>query len=249
MIRTAITAMALCMAMTSAVGISGLDTTCKGYGQGRQVDDANRPYGAIDLNSEYGCYDCQAILDDDKKICLTFDQGYENGYTASILDTLKDKNVKAIFFLTGDYAERNKDLVKRMIDEGHIIGNHGMKHKSLPSLSPEEAEKEIMDLHEFVKNEYGYEMKYFRPPCGEYSEQALAICQQLGYKTMLWSFAYQDWDVNAQPDPKEAFERVSTAAHGGGIYLLHSVSATNAEILPQVIDSLREQGYEPGLPE
>ncbi len=249
MIRTIMTAMALCMAMTFTANISGLDTTCKGYGQGRQVDENNRPYGAIAFNDELGCYDCRAILDDDKKICLTFDQGYENGYTASILDTLKDKDVKAVFFLTGDYAERNKELVQRMIDEGHIIGNHGMKHKSLPTLSPEEAKKEIMDLHEFVKEEYGCEMQYFRPPCGEYSEQSMAICQQLGYKTMLWSFAYQDWDVNNQPDPEEAFERVSSAAHGGGIYLLHSVSATNAEILPRVIDSLREQGFELGLPD
>ncbi len=241
--------MALCMAMAFTANISGLDTTCKGYGQGRQVDENNRPYGAVAFNDELGCYDCRAILDDDKKICLTFDQGYENGYTASILDTLKDKDVKAVFFLTGDYAERNKELVQRMIDEGHIIGNHGMKHKSLPTLSPEEAKKEIMDLHEYVKEEYGCEMQYFRPPCGEYSEQSMAICQQLGYKTMLWSFAYQDWDVNDQPDPEEAFERVTSAAHGGGIYLLHSVSATNAEILPRVIDSLREQGFELGLPD
>lgn len=249
MIKTIMTAMALCMAMAFTANISGLDTTCKGYGQGRQVDENNRPYGAVAFNDELGCYDCRAILDDDKKICLTFDQGYENGYTASILDTLKDKDVKAVFFLTGDYAERNKELVQRMIDEGHIIGNHGMKHKSLPTLSPEEAKKEIMDLHEYVKEEYGCEMQYFRPPCGEYSEQSMAICQQLGYKTMLWSFAYQDWDVNDQPDPEEAFERVTSAAHGGGIYLLHSVSATNAEILPRVIDSLREQGFELGLPD
>ena len=249
MIKTIMTAMALCMAMAFTANISGLDTTCKGYGQGRQVDENNRPYGAVAFNDELGCYDCRAILDDDKKICLTFDQGYENGYTASILDTLKDKDVKAVFFLTGDYAERNKELVQRMIDEGHIIGNHGMKHKSLPMLSPEEAKKEIMDLHEYVKEEYGCEMQYFRPPCGEYSEQSMAICQQLGYKTMLWSFAYQDWDVNNQPDPEEAFERVTSAAHGGGIYLLHSVSATNAEILPRVIDSLREQGFELGLPD
>lgn len=235
-------------AAATTENIDSLDRTCHGYGQGREVDENNRPTGAIAFNDEFGCYDCRAILDDDKKICLTFDQGYENGYTASILDTLKDKDVKAVFFLTGDYAERNKELVRRMIDEGHIIGNHGMKHASLPSLSQEEAEKEIMSLHEYVRDKYGYEMQYFRPPCGEYSEQAMALCRKLGYKTLLWSFAYQDWDVNDQPDPSAAFERVSTAAHGGGIYLLHSVSATNAEILPRVIDSLREQGFELSLP-
>ena len=229
--------------------ISSLDRTCHGYGQGREVDENNRPAGAIAFNDEFGCYDCRAILDDGKNICLTFDQGYENGYTAPILDTLKEKNVKAVFFLTGDYAERNAELVQRMIDEGHIIGNHGMKHESLPALSPEAAEKEIMSLHEYVKDKFGCEMKYFRPPCGEYSEQSMAVCQKLGYKTMLWSFAYQDWDVNNQPDPAAAFERVSSAAHGGGIYLLHSVSATNAEILPKVIDSIREQGFELSLPD
>ena len=232
-----------------AENIDSLDRTCHGYGQGREVDENNCPTGAIAFNEEFGCYDCRAILDEEKKICLTFDQGYENGYTAPILDTLKEKNVRAVFFLTGDYAERNKELVQRMIDEGHIIGNHGMKHASLPTLSAEEAEKEIMSLHEYVRNKYGYEMKFFRPPCGEYSEQSMAVCQKLGYKTMLWSFAYQDWDVNNQPDPSAAFERASDAAHGGGIYLLHSVSATNAEILPRLIDSIREQGFELGLPE
>lgn len=244
-----LTAVCMMTIPVSAADISSLDRTCHGYGQGREVDECNRPYGALTFNDEFGCYDCRAILDNDKRICLTFDQGYENGYTESILNTLKEKNVKAVFFLTGDYAERNEKLVRRMIDEGHIIGNHGMKHASLPSVSIEEAENEIMSLHEFVKEKYGCEMQYFRPPCGEYSEQSMAICQKLGYKTMLWSFAYQDWDVNAQPDPDEAFERISSAAHGGEICLLHSVSAVNAEILPRVIDSFREQGFELGLPD
>lgn len=226
-----------------------LDNTCRGYGQGREVDENNRPVGAAAFNDEFCRYDCCAMFDDNGKICLTFDQGYENGYTAPILDTLKEKNAKAVFFLTGDYAERNGELVRRMIDEGHIIGNHGSKHASLPKLSEEEAENEIMSLHNYVKEKYDYEMRYFRPPCGEYSERSMAICQRLGYKTLLWSFAYEDWDVNNQPDPSSAFKRVSSAAHGGGIYLLHSVSATNAEILPEVIDSIREQGFELALPE
>lgn len=122
------------------------------------------------FNEQFGSYSAYAVTDGDK-ICLTFDQGYENGFTAPILDTLKEKNVKAVFFLTGDYAKRNKELVQRMIDEGHIIGNHGMKHASLPKLSDEEAREEIMSLHDYVKETYGYEMKYFRPPCGEYSEK------------------------------------------------------------------------------
>lgn len=232
-----------------AADINSLDRTSRGYGQGVETDDNNRPVGADMFNDEMSEYGCYAMLDEDKAIHLTFDQGYENGYTAPILDTLKEKNVKAVFFLTGDYAERNEELVKRMIDEGHIIGNHGMKHASLPSLSVDDAEKEIMSLHEFVKEKYGYEMKYFRPPCGEYSEQSMAVCCGLGYKTLLWSFAYPDWDVNNQPDPTAAFEKVTNAAHGGGIFLLHSVSATNAEILPRVIDDLRAKGFELTLPE
>lgn len=232
----------------TAESLDSLDRTSHGYGQGTEVDESNRPTGAQMFNDEFGQYGCYAMLDSDKEIYLTFDQGYENGYTAPILDTLKEKNVKAVFFLTGDYAERNPELVRRMIDEGHIIGNHGMKHASLPSLSAEDAKNEIMSLHNFVKEKYGYEMTYFRPPCGEYSEQSMAVCNELGYKTLLWSFAYQDWDVNNQPDPAAAFDKVSNAAHGGGIYLLHSVSSTNAEILPRVIDSLREQGFELALP-
>ncbi len=227
----------------------GLDCTCRGYGQGRETDENNRPTGAAAFNDEFGQYGCYAMLDgENKEIHLTFDQGYENGYTSSILDTLKDKNAKAVFFLTGDYARRNEDLVNRMIDEGHIIGNHGMKHASLPKLSAEEAKNEIMSLHDFVKEKYDYEMTFFRPPCGEYSEQSMAEVNKLGYKTLLWSFAYPDWDVNNQPDPAAAYDRITKAAHGGEICLLHSVSATNAEILPRVIDTLREQGYEFTLP-
>lgn len=240
-------AAAVCLS-TFSVNAAALDNTCKGYGQGREVDENNRPVGAVMFNGEMSEYGGYAIFDDDGKITLTFDQGYENGYTTPILDTLKDKDVKAVFFVTGDYVKRNPELVQRMIDEGHIIGNHGMKHASLPKLSHDEATDEIMSLHEYVRNKFGYEMKYFRPPCGEYSEQAVATAQELGYTTVLWSFAYQDWEVDNQPDPAEALERVTGAAHGGAIYLLHSVSATNAEILPQVIDCLKEQGYEFTLP-
>lgn len=243
-------AAAACIGIVSftASAEAALDSTCKGYGQGREVDENNCPMGAKMFNDEMSEYGGYAMFEDNGKIVLTFDQGYENGYTTPILDTLKEKDVKAVFFVTGDYVKRNADLVKRMIDEGHVIGNHGMAHASLPKLSRDEAINEIMSLHDYVVNKFGYEMKYFRPPCGEYSEQAVALAQELGYTTMLWSFAYQDWEVNNQPNPQKAFERVSGAAHGGAIYLLHSVSATNTEILPQVIDCLREQGYDFCLP-
>ncbi len=228
---------------TLAVSAEELDRTSHGYGQGTEVDENNRPTGAEMFNDDFGQFGCYAMLEDNGEIYLTFDQGYENGYTEPILDTLKEKNVKAVFFLTGDYAERNEKLVKRMLDEGHIIGNHGMKHASLPTLTDEQVRTEIMSLHDFVKDKYNYEMTLFRPPCGEYSEQSMAVCNELGYKTLLWSFAYTDWDVNNQPDPTVAFDKVTKAAHGGGIFLLHSVSSTNAEILGRVIDCLKEQGY------
>ena len=215
-----------------------------GYGQGTIVDEKKRPVGAVGFNSQYSNLDAYALTDDDKRIIITFDQGYENGYTAKILDILKEKNVKAIFFLTGDYAKKEKQLVQRMIDEGHVLGNHGMKHASLPTLTEEQANEEIMSLHEYVLDEYGYEMQYFRCPCGEYSEEALEQLQKLGYKTLFWSFAYVDWKTDNQPTAEEGMKKLTESAHGGEILLLHSVSATNAEILGDVIDSLRQQGYE-----
>ena len=215
----------------------------QGYGQGCRYDTENRPVGAVEFNAQYGGYDACALSGDDRYILLTFDQGYENGYTAQILDTLKEKNVKAIFFLTGDYAKKETALVQRMVDEGHVLGNHGMTHASMPRLDRAGLEEEIMSLHDYVLDTYGYEMQYLRPPCGEYSEETLAAVQALGYKTVFWSFAYVDWLTDQQPDPAQAYSRMTQAAHGGGIYLLHSVSATNCAVLGDVIDSLRQQGY------
>ena len=129
---------------------------------------------------------------------MTFDLGYEAGYTSKILDVLKENNVKAVFFITGHYLNTQPDLVKRMIEEGHIVGNHTVNHKSLPSLSNSEIEKEIMDLHKALFEKFGYEMTYFRPPKGEFSENVLNIVTKLGYKTVLWSFAYDDWDEKKQ---------------------------------------------------
>lgn len=223
--------------------VYALDNTVKGYGQGMSTDSLNRPLDALQFNERYGDFDACAVSQDEKRIIITFDQGYENGYTAKILDTLKEKNVKAIFFLTGDYAKKEESLVKRMIQEGHTLGNHGMTHASLPKLSQKEAEEEIMSLHNFVLNNYGYEMQYFRCPCGEYSEQALETVQKCGYKTVFWSFAYVDWITDKQPSTAEGIKKLTESAHGGEILLLHSVSATNAQILGDVIDSFREQGF------
>ena len=148
-----------------------------------------------------------------------------------------------MFFLTGPYAKTEGALVKRMINEGHILGNHGMTHASLPALSEEDAKKEILSLHDYVMNNYGYQMQYFRCPCGEYSEQALETAKSCGYKTLFWSSAYVDWNTDSQPSPSEGLKKLTDAAHGGEILLLHSVSATNAEILGQLIDNFRAKGF------
>ena len=241
--RIAPAAAVLTAALVPCSAVYAADTTKIGYGQGTAVDQFNRPCDAAAFSSRYGDLDAFALSQDDKRIIITFDQGYENGYTAKILDTLKEKDVSAIFFLTGDYAKKEPDLVRRMIAEGHTLGNHGMTHASLPSLSDAEAEKEIMSLHDYVMNNYGIQMQYFRPPCGEYSEKALETIRDLGYKTVFWSFAYVDWKTDAQPEPSQALEKLTESAHGGEILLLHSVSSTNAEILGQLIDALRAKGY------
>lgn len=231
-------------AAVPCTAVYSADCTKIGYGQGTAVDGRNRPVDAAEFNSRYGDLDACALSEDDNRIIITFDQGYENGYTAKILDTLKEKNVSAVFFLTGDYAKKEKALVQRMIDEGHVLGNHGMTHASLPDLSADKAKEEIMSLHNYVLDEYGYEMQYFRCPCGEYSEAALETVQENGYKTVFWSFAYVDWKTDSQPLAGEGLKKLTESAHGGEILLLHSVSATNAEILGDVIDNFRAQGFE-----
>jgi peptidoglycan-N-acetylmuramic acid deacetylase len=225
-----------------------LDTTAYGYGMGREVDSNNRPYGAENFNADYSAQGAYAIFEPGAGVVLTFDEGYENGYTGKILDSLAQKGVHAIFFVTGDYARDNKALIRRMIDEGHIIGNHGMKHKSIPGLSQEALETDIMTLHEYIKTEFAYDMIYFRPPCGEFSEKSLAAVSDLGYTTLMWSFAYVDWEENNQPDPDVALKRICEAAHQGEIMLLHAVSSVNADLMPQIIDNYREQGLEFVLP-
>ncbi len=214
-----------------------------GYGQGTAVDGNNCPTGALDFDAQYGKYGAYATTPDRNRIILTFDQGYENGYTPAILDTLKEKNATAIFFLTGDYAKSETELVQRMIDEGHMLGNHGMTHAALPTLDDAAAREEITALHDFMIEKYGYTMQYFRFPCGEYSEETLQTAQSLGYKTLFWSCAYVDWLTDKQPEPTASLQKLTDAAHGGEILLLHSVSSTNAEILGDLIDELRAKGY------
>lgn len=221
-----------------------LSTEGDGFGHGSHYDDFNRPSGARRFNAAYSQYNATAMDDTEELvITLTFDEGYENGYTASILDTLAEKGVKATFFIVQDYAERQPELVQRMIDEGHTIGNHSVNHYSMPEISVEEMREEILGLHEYVLEHFGVQMTYFRPPKGEYSELSLAVTADCGYKTMLWSFAYADWNKNSQPDPEESLQKMIDRLHPGAIYLLHAVSETNATVLGDFIDAAREAGY------
>lgn len=225
------------------VSTQGLDNTKLGWGPGGPVDENNRPSGAVSYQEKYGKYDADFIREQENHIYLTFDEGYENGYTDDILDVLKEKGVSAVFFVTMPYVKAEPELIQRMIDEGHIVGNHSVNHPSMPETNPEQCRNEIMELHDYVKENFQYEMTLFRFPMGEFSERDLSIAQQLGYRSVFWSFAYRDWLVDEQPNPQEALEKIESKCHPGAIYLLHAVSQTNAEILGQMIDDLQAQGY------
>ena len=231
-------------AVTEFSSYSSLSSEKLGWGPGGPVDELNRSQGAVSYQNKYGKYDADFIGQNNKKIYLTFDQGYENGYTTPILDTLKEKNVPAVFFLTGHYVNTQPELIQRMIDEGHILGNHSENHPSFPDTPLEQCKAEVEEIHNKVKDQFGYKMSLFRFPAGEFSEQNLKLMQDMGYRSVFWSFAYRDWEVDNQPDPTEALNTIVSKAHPGAIILLHSVSATNAEILGDVIDQLRAEGYE-----
>ena len=180
-----------------------------------------------------------------KYVYFTFDEGYENGYTNQILDTLKKCDTPAAFFITGDYLKTSGDIVRRIIDEGHIVGNHTNSHPSMPDLkSKEKIEDQLKILEEKVMSEFGYQMKFFRPPMGEYSEYILEIINNMGYTTVMWSFAYDDWDVNNQKGSQYAKDKILKNVHPGAILLLHAVSKDNANVLEEVINEIRNMGYE-----
>lgn len=194
------------------------------------------------------------ILEDNNGICLgnkekkviyiTFDNGYEAGYTSKILDVLKQNEVKATFFITAHYLNTAHELVQRMIEEGHIIGNHTVNHKSMPEITDEQIKEEVMKLHQAVYEKFRYEMKYIRPPKGEFSERTIIATNNLGYQHVMWSFAYVDWDEKKQPDEEKAKKTILENIHNGEIMLLHGNSKTNANILDSIIKEIKSQGYQ-----
>ena len=227
--------------------IQAMSSESNGWGQGSQVDDLNRPAGCLQYQEKFGSHSVRFIMNDseDKVIYLTFDEGYENGYTSQILDKLKEKGVHAVFFITMDYAKKEPELVQRMIDEGHVVGNHSVTHPSagLPSQSLADQENEVMELHNYVKENFGYEMYLFRFPAGIFSEQSLGILDKCGYTGVFWSFAFHDWDPDNQMAYDDALKKTIDCLHPGAIYLLHAVSSTNTAILGDFIDAAQAQGY------
>ena len=237
--------------------LMALNNDTRGYGPGPcNPNNNNRAEYAVGEQNRFGQYGANFIAPDNGKIYLTFDCGYEyttkiNGkdvrVTEWILDTLKEKNVKAVFFVTMYYCTENPDLIQRMIDEGHAVGNHSNNHPDMTTISIDKAVYEVMSLHEYVEENFGYEMTLFRPPTGNFSARSLAIVQSLGYKNVHWSFAYTDWYTDNQPNPADALNTVTSKAHSGAIYLLHAVSVTNATILGDAIDAFIDKGFELAL--
>lgn len=181
---------------------------------------------------------------DEKKLYITFDAGYENGNIEKILDVLKQNNVPAAFFLLDNIILKNTDLVLRMTEEGHLVCNHTKNHKDLSNASAEEIAKNLKALETLYEEKCGREMsKYFRFPEGKYSIEALKNVQKLGYKTIFWSFAYDDWDNGRQPSSKVAIKKVLDNTHNGAVLLFHPTSSTNVKILPTLIEKWREMGY------
>lgn len=248
----------VCAALLVVLGIIGtamsvdssasaeLPNTKIAWGIGPHRDADNRPTDAVAADKKYKELGGYFLLDGG--VCLTFDLGYENGYTEAILDAMLERGVKGVFFITLDYAKEAPRIVRRIIDEGHILGNHTAKHNSLPDVSRQKALEDIQTLHDYVLEEFSYEMSWFRFPRGEFSERTLALASSLGYKSMFWSFAYVDWLTDKQPDPAASLDRLLSSRHEGAVYLLHAVSSTNAAIMGDFLDRLIAESVSIVLP-
>ena len=182
---------------------------------------------------------------DEKVIYLTFDAGYENGNLPAILDALKNHQAVGTFFVVGNFLETSPELTKRMVAEGHIVGNHTYHHPDMSKISTKEAfEKELNDVNTLFQSITGSEMAhYYRPPQGKYSTSNLEMAKELGYKTFFWSLAYVDWIQDEQPTKEQAFSKLLSRIHPGAVVLLHSTSSTNAAILDELLTKWEEMGY------
>ena len=222
------------IAFGHSINIASDDTELNWYFVNRGKDTLPEcPKEATGLLSKYDAY-------------LTFDEGYENGYTPKILDILRDEKVPAAFFVVKPYIVSNPEIIKRMSDEGHLVCNHSNHHPSMATVTdPEKFKAEFTDVEEAYKEVVGTDMpKFFRPPMGKYSINSLKKTKDLGYKTIFWSFAYKDWIIDNQPSEEEAIKKITNGAHPGCIMLIHAVSKTNTAVLKTVIEQIRADGYE-----
>lgn len=235
-VLTGITAMKDQGVHTSADGNWGLSFQQEGAAP---IANASAEYLA-----KYDGYYAEAT--EKKVLYLTFDAGYENGYTEKILDVLKAHDAPAAFFLVGNYIQTSPELVKRMVAEGHLVGNHTYTHPDMSEISTKDAfADELAQLENAYQEVTGQELpRYYRPPQGKYSEANLKMAKDLGYKTIFWSLAYVDWYESDQPTKEEAFDKLVPRVHPGAIVLLHSTSKTNAEILDELLTKWEEMGYE-----
>lgn len=220
-------------------------TASAGYGWGYKKNNDNKlpDIGKYEqMLEEYGAY--YADLSGEKNIYLTFDNGYEQGYTEKVLNVLNEEDVPATFFVTGHYVKSEPKLVKRMVDEGHIIGNHSYHHPDFTILSKEKIKEELETLEEAVAEVSDQkELKYLRPPRGTFNERTLKWSNELGYKHIFWSLAFNDWLTDKQKGWKYAYDQILEQVHPGAIVLLHTVSSDNADALSKVIKELKNKGY------
>lgn len=215
-----------------------------GWGPGTNKNDKNQTVDSVSMQAKYEELGAYFIFPEDTgKLYLTFDLGYENGYTPKILDSLKAAGVKATFFITSDYVNEAPEIIRRIIDEGHTLANHTDRHPSMPQISDSRARDELMTLHDRIEKEFGYTMTLFRFPMGEYSEHTLDLVNKLGYKSIFWSFAYKDWLTDSQPDPASSLTKLTDNLHDGGIFLLHAVSSTNAAIMDDFLAEAKSSGF------
>jgi len=178
-----------------------------------------------------------------KVLYLTFDCGYENGNTARILDVLREKKVPAAFFCTVDEMRSAPEIIARMINEGHIVGNHSVTHPHFSAISRTQMAKEVLEADNYLRQNFGYSAPFFRFPYGEYNESALEAVASLGFISVFWSSSYKDWDTDDQKGGQYAYDTVTSRLHPGAIILLHSVSSDNAQAMGRIIDKARADGY------
>ncbi|PKM49454.1 MAG: hypothetical protein CVV02_16055 [Firmicutes bacterium HGW-Firmicutes-7] len=225
------------------VDSSGLSN--KGLSWSFKRNSTHTPVIGYNQGIELDKYDAHYKVDTEEKVIyLTFDEGYENGYTATILDILLENDVQAAFFVTKPYIESSTDLSIRMKEEGHIVANHSVTHSSFPELSNDQIKEELEQTAQAFYDATGYNMDlFFRTPSGNFSERVLNEVRNQGYSSIFWSLAYVDWDVNKQPGAEYVYNHIMENYHPGGIFLLHAVSQSNTEALDRVLKALKQEGY------